>query len=171
MYTPRWHVPKGLKDKTFREGANPSDQIETRLPSKNTALKGETAMQDNTAVFDNYEVKAAVPGYRISDPQTSKQAFESVNIPQREQDVLDALASLGGDGTCDEVTEVCSTVHARAEVPSNFSPRISQLRRKGFIEDTPDKRKSRQGSNQKVVKLTQKGWERAHAFSHPRSGQ
>lgn len=126
---------------------------------------------NSTELYDNYEAKAEVPGYRVNDPSTSKEAFEQVCVPQREQDVLNALASLMGEGTCEEITEVCSVVYARTEIPSNFSPRIAQLLRKELVEDTKCKRKSAQGKMQRVVRLTRKGWERASAFSDPRSGQ
>lgn len=101
---------------------------------------------------------------RTHDPDTSKLAAASVKVNLREQDVLDALASLGGDGTCDEVTALCSEVYRRDEIPSNFSPRISTLRRKGLVADTGTTRKSRQGRAQNVVRLTVEGQERSRAF-------
>jgi hypothetical protein len=117
-------------------------------------------MKDNTAFPEISPLGMS----RTHDPDTSKEAASKVNVNQREQDVLDALASLGGDGTCDEVTELCAMVYKRDEVPSNFSPRIAQLRSKGLIADTDKTRKSRQGRAQKVVRLTFEGMERAKAF-------
>jgi hypothetical protein len=111
-------------------------------------------------------LREEVPGYRITDPETSKAAFENVCIPQREQDVLDALMSLGGSGADEEIADVLSAVYSRQEIPSNVSPRIKPLMRKGLVERASYKHKSRQGQMCRVSKLTLEGQHRATAFRY-----
>lgn len=110
------------------------------------------------------EPREEVPGYRITDPQTSKDAFDRVCIPQREQDVLDALMTLGGMGSDEQIADVLAEVYSRPEIPSNVSPRIRPLERKGLVERSSLKQESRQGQMCRVSKLTLKGQHRASAW-------
>jgi len=90
-------------------------------------------------------------GYRIMGPSTSKAAALSVDVPAREAQVLNALEHLPNrEGTNEEITDYMSRVNEHDEVPSNISPRIAPLRRKGYIRDTGRTRRSRQGKAQKV---------------------
>lgn len=112
------------------------------------------------------EPREEVPGYRITDPETSRDAFNNVCIPQREQDVLDALMSLGGSGSDEQIADVLSHVYSRQEIPSNVSPRIKPLMRKGLVEKVSYKVKSRQGQMCRVSKLTLEGQHLATAFRY-----
>ena len=119
-------------------------------------------MSTNT---DNCEVRTEVPGYRITDPGTSAEAFKKVCVPQREQDVLDALLTLGGMGSTEEIADLLSDVYKRDESPSNLSPRIRPLIRKGLVEETAMRRKSRQGRLCTVWALTLEGQHRSRQFT------
>ena len=90
-------------------------------------------------------------GYRITGPSTSKAAAMSVNVPERERQVLNALEQMPDrEGTVEEITDCMGRINGHQEIPSNISPRIAPLRRKGYVRDTGKTRRSRQGKAQKV---------------------
>jgi hypothetical protein len=90
-------------------------------------------------------------GYRLMGPSTSKAAAMGVNVPQREAQVIAALEQMPDrEGTVEQITDYLTQMNDHDEVPSNISPRIAPLRRKGYIKDTGRTRKSRQGKAQKV---------------------
>jgi hypothetical protein len=64
--------------------------------------------------------------------------------------VLAALKQMGGEGTNEEIAEYLTRTTGHNELPSNVSPRIAPLRRKGYVRDTGKTRRSRQGKAQKV---------------------
>jgi hypothetical protein len=63
------------------------------------------------------------PGYRSTDPDTSKQAFKQVNVPEREIQVLEAIYKLGGSASDEQIADWLAHVYARDEITSNISPR------------------------------------------------
>jgi hypothetical protein len=90
-------------------------------------------------------------GYRIMGPSTSKAAALSVDVPAREAQVLSALEQMPNrEGTNEEISDCMSRINGHQEIPSNISPRIAPLRRKGYVRDTGKTRRSRQGKAQKV---------------------
>jgi hypothetical protein len=93
-------------------------------------------------------------GYRIMGQSTSKAAAMGVNVPERERQVLNALEQMPDrEGTVEQITDYLTHMNDHDEVPSNISPRIAPLRRKGYIRDTGRTRKSRQGKAQKIWAL------------------
>jgi hypothetical protein len=63
------------------------------------------------------------PGYRSTDPHTSKQAFEQINVPEPEIQVLEAIYKLGGSASDEQMADWLAHVYARDEITSNISPR------------------------------------------------
>ena len=83
-----------------------------------------------------------------------KAAAMGVNVPQREAQVIAALEQMPNrEGTVEQITDYLTHMNDHDEVPSNISPRIAPLRRKGYIRDTGRTRKSRQGKAQKIWAL------------------
>lgn len=86
--------------------------------------------------------------HRRNDPDTSKAAAYSVDVPPLEKVVLDYLTKyrLGG-----------ATTHEIAEATGidlvTISPRIRPLVEKGLVEDSGHKRKGRSGRKSIVWKL------------------
>ncbi len=106
------------------------------------------------------------PGYRVSDPETSKEAFDQVNVNERELQVLESLLHLGGQASDEEIADWLSRTNAREEPCSNVSPRVAQLKRKGFLSTCTYKLKSRQGRMCRVTKLTDKGFAAVGGIAH-----
>lgn len=102
---------------------------------------------------------------RTHDPETSKAAASKVCVPQREADVVDALMTLGGMGSNEQVADVLAHVYQRDEISSNVSPRMCPLIRKGLVEKTDLKHESRQGKQCTIFKLTSEGQHRAHPWT------
>ena len=72
---------------------------------------------------------------RTTDPDTSKQAALRVDVTKREQQVVDAMQLLGGEGTSTEIAEA-------AQVDKwSISPRMKPLEAKGHIRRTDERRK------------------------------
>ena len=84
---------------------------------------------------------------RNTDPQTSKEAAQSVDVTNLEQIVLDVIKSY---------PKGCITEQIELDLPdvriSSISPRIRPLINKGLIIDTGEKRPSSSGRNQRVLK-------------------
>lgn len=95
---------------------------------------------------------------RTYDPETSKAAARLVNAPQREIEVICALAAIGGSGSTEDIVDFLNDKFGRAEIPSNVSPRIAPLRRKGLVEYSGKTKKSRQGQANRIWALTELGW-------------
>ena len=93
---------------------------------------------------------------RNTDPATSTEAAASVNVSEREMQVLDALFALT-EGTNEGIADWLANYYARPEIPSNVSPRIKPLRDRGLVEYAGYTKKSRQGSMCKVWRLTEVG--------------
>jgi len=87
---------------------------------------------------------------RASDPITSMEAAESIDSTRLEQMVYEVVAQYPNGCTSDEVM-----MHFPDHGVQTISPRFAPLIRKGFIEDTGEKRKARSGRSQRVMKIIQ----------------
>jgi hypothetical protein len=92
---------------------------------------------------------------RSSDPPTSEEAAASVDVNEREFDVLLALFNLGR-GTNEEICWWLNFEFNREGIPSNISPRIKPLRNKGMVVYV-DKKKGSQGVSVSIWSLTTHG--------------
>jgi len=85
---------------------------------------------------------------RTTDPDTSIDAAEKVDSTKLEQLVYEAIAK-HPDG--------CTSEELMAHFPNHgvqtISPRFAPLIRKGFIEDTGERRRSSTGRSQRVMKV------------------
>jgi hypothetical protein len=85
---------------------------------------------------------------RASDPITSYESAVLVDSTKLEQLVYEAIAKHPNGCIADDVE--ASLPHIRSH---SITPRFAQLIRKGFIEDTGEKRKGNSGRYQRVVKV------------------
>jgi hypothetical protein len=85
---------------------------------------------------------------RATDPITSIEAAETVDSTKLEQMVYEAIAKYPNGCIADDVER--ELAHIRSH---SITPRFAQLIRKGFIEDTGEKRKAASGRSQRVVKV------------------
>lgn len=84
---------------------------------------------------------------RTTDPTTSHQATDSLNLPRLEMIVLDFIRAVGTVGaTADDIVD-CTGLPWRTA-----TPRIRPLIRKGLVVDTRTVRRGRSGRNQRVVR-------------------
>jgi len=84
---------------------------------------------------------------RATDPVTSMDAAESIDSTKLEQMVYDVVAMYPNGCTSDDVLK-----HFPHHGVQTISPRFAPLIRKGFIEDTGEKRKASSGRSQRVMK-------------------
>jgi hypothetical protein len=84
---------------------------------------------------------------RATDPVTSMDAAESIDSTKLEQMVYEVIAMYPNGCTSDEVLK-----HFPNHGVQTISPRFAPLIRKGFIEDTGEKRKASSGRSQRVMK-------------------
>jgi hypothetical protein len=89
---------------------------------------------------------------RATDPVTSMDAAESIDSTKLEQMVYEVIAMYPNGCTSDEVLK-----HFPHHGVQTISPRFAPLIRKGFIEDTGEKRKASSGRSQRVMKAIVKG--------------
>lgn len=85
---------------------------------------------------------------RTTDPDTSMDAAEKVDSTKLEQMVYEAIAKYPNGCTSDELMR-----HFPNHGVQTISPRFAPLIRKGFIEDTGERRKSASGRSQRVMKV------------------
>lgn len=85
---------------------------------------------------------------RASDPDTSIDAAVTVDSTTLEQMVYEAIAKHPNGCTSDELM-----AHFPNHGVQTISPRFAPLIRKGFIEDTGERRKSSTGRSQRVMKV------------------
>lgn len=85
---------------------------------------------------------------RASDPITSYEAAVAVDATKLEQLVYEVIAKCPNGCIADDVEAALPHIKA-----NSITPRFSQLIRKGFIEDTGEKRKGNSGRNQRVLKV------------------
>ena len=84
---------------------------------------------------------------RKEDPDTSKDAAEKVDSTKLEQLVYEVIAKYPNGCIAEEVMS-----HFPNHGIQTISPRYAPLLRKGFIEDTGERRKSITGRSQRVMK-------------------
>jgi len=84
---------------------------------------------------------------RATDPETSKEAAQSVNPTKLEQIVLDTIRSFPNGCISQDVEHML--VQYRA---NSITPRYCPLMKKGLIVDTGEKRPGFSGRNQRVMK-------------------
>jgi len=88
---------------------------------------------------------------RTTDPDTSMNAAEKVDSTKLEQQVYEVIAKYP-DGCISEQV----MTHFPNHGVQTISPRFAPLIRKGFIEDTGERRKSSLGHSQRVMKVIKK---------------
>lgn len=83
---------------------------------------------------------------RSTDPDTSQDAAKSFDPNALEARVLEVIQSYGQDGCIkDQILQ-----HFPADAAPTITPRLAPLMRKGWIEDTGERRKGHSGRNQRV---------------------
>lgn len=102
-------------------------------------------MKQSISKFFGSEPKMMV---RTTDPDTSMDAAEQVDSTRLEQMVYEVIAKHPNGCTSDEVM-----AHFPNHGVQTISPRYAPLIRKGFIEDTGERRKSASGRSQRVMKV------------------
>lgn len=84
---------------------------------------------------------------RATDPETSKQAAQSVDTSKMEQIVLDVIRSFPNGCISQDVESELAQYRA-----SSITPRYRPLMKKGLIVDTGEKRPGFSGRNQRVMR-------------------
>jgi len=105
-------------------------------------------MKQSIERFFGSEPKTMV---RTTDPDTSMNAAEKVDSTKLEQQVYEVIAKYP-DGCISEQV----MTHFPNHGVQTISPRFAPLIRKGFIEDTGERRKSSLGHSQRVMKVIKK---------------
>jgi hypothetical protein len=85
---------------------------------------------------------------RKENPDTSKDAAERVDSTKLEQLVYEVIAKYPNGCIADDVM-----THFPNHGIQTISPRYAPLIRKGFIEDTGERRKSSTGRSQRVMRV------------------
>lgn len=85
---------------------------------------------------------------RSSDPETSHQAAASVDSTHLEMLVYEVIAKHPNGCTSDEIM-----AYFPDRGVQTISPRYAPLIRKGFIEDSGERRKGNLGKSQRVLKV------------------
>lgn len=88
---------------------------------------------------------------RTTDPDTSMNAAEKVDSTKLEQQVYEVIAKYPDGCIAEEVMS-----HFPNHGIQTISPRYAPLIRKGFIEDTGERRKASTGHSQRVMKVIKK---------------
>lgn len=85
--------------------------------------------------------------FRKTDPETSKEAAESVPVARLEKIVYEAIKA-APEGLISEQIENRTGLRS-----GSVTPRIAPLIRKGYIYDTGEKRTASSGRAQRVLKV------------------
>jgi len=88
---------------------------------------------------------------RTTDPDTSMDAAEKVDSTKLEQQVYEVIAKYPDGCIAEEVMS-----HFPNHGIQTISPRYAPLIRKGFIEDTGERRRASTGHTQRVMKVIKK---------------
>jgi len=88
---------------------------------------------------------------RTTDPDTSINAAEKVDSTKLEQQVYEVIAKYPDGCIAEEVMS-----HFPNHGIQTISPRYAPLIRKGFIEDTGERRRASTGHSQRVMKVIKK---------------
>lgn len=84
---------------------------------------------------------------RTEDPDTSHEAAQKVDTARLEKMVYEVIAKYPNGVTGDEIMK-----HFPDHGVQTISPRYAPLIRKGFIEDTGERRKGSSGRSQRVMR-------------------
>ena len=84
---------------------------------------------------------------RNTDPETSKEAAQSVNVTNLEQIVLDVIKRYPNGCISQDVESELAQYRS-----SSITPRYNQLIKKGLVIDTGEKRPGFSGRNQRVMR-------------------
>lgn len=88
------------------------------------------------------------PAVRSSDPDTSHEAFHSLDVKGRQKVLMDAIRQIARDFTCSELAYF-------AELPrDSVSPRLPEIERRNLIRRTDRRRSFRSNRRQIVWELT-----------------
>lgn len=85
---------------------------------------------------------------RTEDPDTSHEAAQKVDTARLEQMVYEVILKYPNGVTGDEIMH-----HFPHHGIQTISPRYAPLIRKGYIEDTGERRKGSSGRSQRVMKI------------------
>ncbi len=88
---------------------------------------------------------------RTTDPDTSMNAAEKVDSTKLEHQVYEVIAKYPDGCISEEVM-----THFPNHGVQTISPRFAPLIRKGFIEDTGERRRASTGHTQRVMKVIKK---------------
>ena len=105
-------------------------------------------MKQSIERFFGSEPKTMV---RTTDPDTSMDAAEKVDSTKLEQQVYEVIAKYPDGCISEEVM-----THFPNHGIQTISPRYAPLIRKGFIEDTGERRRASTGHTQRVMKVIKK---------------
>lgn len=86
--------------------------------------------------------------FRKTDPETSKQAAESVPVERLERMVYEAIKTLPDGAIADDLEKILPGVKL-----NSITPRIAPLIKKGYIYDTGERRRASSGRSQRVLKV------------------
>ena len=89
---------------------------------------------------------------RTEDPDTSHEAAQKVDTARLERMVYEVILQYPNGATGDEIMR-----HFPHHGIQTISPRYAPLIRKGFIEDTGERRKGSSGRSQRVMRAIIKG--------------
>lgn len=85
--------------------------------------------------------------FRKTDPETSKEAAESVPVKRLEKLVYEAIKASPNGMTADELEQALPGVKL-----NSITPRIAPLIKKGYIEDSGERRRASSGRFQRVLR-------------------
>lgn len=97
------------------------------------------------AYFPSMEIFRAL--FRKTDPDTSKEAAESVPVQRLEKLVYEAIKAAPNGLTAEEIEKSIPGVKL-----NSITPRIAPLIKKGYIEDSGERRKASSGRSQRVLR-------------------
>lgn len=129
-----WYEGTGIKDQTLANcwQAAWNAALKKRVPSKQRDLFGVSSL-----AFA-----------RSTDPDTSHDAAKSFDPTALEAKVLEIIREYGTDGCiADQIIQ-----RFPHEQSHTITPRFAPLMRKGWIEDTGDRREGHSGRLQRVVR-------------------
>ena len=86
--------------------------------------------------------------FRKTDPETSKEAAESVPVARLEKIVYEAIKAAPNGLTAEEIFQALPGIRL-----NSVTPRIAPLIKKGYIYDTGERRRSSSGRSQRVLKV------------------
>lgn len=97
------------------------------------------------AYFPSMEIFRAL--FRKTDPNTSKEAAESVPVQRLEKLVYEAIKAAPNGLTAEEIEKSIPGVKL-----NSITPRIAPLIKKGYIEDSGERRRASSGRSQRVLR-------------------